>query len=81
MKKFFLTSLSLLFAALSFAQTTIDTAQPVKDGENTFSNEQATANSDAYWKYTSKEDEILIAIPLNNSTITCLLYTSDAADE
>lgn len=79
MKKFFLTSLGLLVAALGFAQTTIDTANPVTEGDNTFSNEQATANTDAYWKYTSTEDEILIAIPLNNSAITG--YEWDGEDD
>lgn len=74
MKKFFLTSLSMLFALASFAQTSIETATPMTGGENKFTNEQSTDRFGAYWKYTSKADEIVVASAINGSNLSGYEY-------
>lgn len=71
MKNFLLSSVGLLFASAGFAQSTVDTALPMVNGANQVNYEQASANQDVYWKYTSDDDELIIAVAINGSNLTC----------
>ena len=73
MKRILLTSASMLIAAVGFAQSSIETAVDMKKGDNQFTNEQATERSNAYWKYTSTQDEAIIATAINSSNLMCYM--------
>ena len=77
MKNFMLTTLSVLFAATSFAQTTVETANDLVAGDNVFNNEQATERQTVYWKYTPTQDEVIVASAINNSRLTCFSLGTD----
>lgn len=71
MRKIYLSLVGLAIAASGYSQTTIETALPLKNGENVFTNEQSKNATDIYWSYTSTKDEIIIADPVNSSCLTC----------
>lgn len=72
MKRFYFIALSLLFALVGFAQSTIETALDLKVGENEHFDEQATSYTDAYWKYTASKDEVIVAEALYKCNVSCV---------
>lgn len=79
MKKIYLIALSLFLTLASFAQSTIETASDLKLGKNEHFDEQATEKTNAYWKYTSSKDEVLVIDALYGCNVMCEELGTDAA--
>lgn len=78
MKKIYLIALGLFLTLASFAQSTIGTASDLQIGKNEHFDEQSTNRTDAYWKYTSSKDEVLIVEPLYGCNVMCEELGTDA---
>ena len=75
MKKLLLMFLTAVFAVTAMAQTSMETALDLTEGENSY--EVGEANTPAYWKYTAEMD-ILVLISGNISTT--ITVTDEAPD-
>lgn len=67
--------LTAVFAVTAMAQTSMETALDLNEGENSY--EVGEANTPAYWKYTAEKD-ILLLISGNSSTT--IAVTDEAPD-
>lgn len=67
--------LTAVFAVTAMAQTSMETALDLTEGENSY--EVGEANTPAYWKYTAEKD-ILLLISGNSSTT--IVVTDKAPD-
>lgn len=75
MKKLLLMFLTAVFAVTAMAQTSMETALDLTEGENSY--EVGEANTPAYWKYTAEKDILLLISGNSSTTIT---VTDEAPD-
>lgn len=68
MKKLLLMFLTAVFAVTAMAQTSMETALDLTEGENSY--EVGEANTPAYWKYTAEKDVLLLISGNSSTTIT-----------
>lgn len=67
--------LTAVFAVTAMAQTSMETALDLTEGENSY--EVGEANTPAYWKYTAEKDILLLISGNSSTTIT---VTDEAPD-
>lgn len=67
--------LTAVFAVTAMAQTSMETALDLTEGENSY--EVGEANTPAYWKYTAEKDVLLLISGNSSTTIT---VTDEAPD-
>lgn len=67
--------LTAVFAVTAMAQTSMETALDLTEGENSY--EVGEANTPAYWKYTAEKDILLLISGYSSTTIT---VTDEAPD-
>lgn len=60
--------LTAVFAVTAMAQTSMETALDLTEGENSY--EVGEANTPAYWKYTAEKDVLLLISGNSSTTIT-----------